>query len=72
MGPAIYGIGSVDAYIPNARSDNAIGYLGTYRYFTIGATYSFGRDVVGGNSPGQGLCAGSVPGAPINAVSGQQ
>ncbi|SAL53512.1 porin [Caballeronia turbans] len=64
MGPAIYGIGSVDAYIPNARSDNAIGYLGTYRYVTIGATYSFGRDVVGGNSPGQGLCAGSVPGAP--------
>jgi predicted porin len=64
MGPAIYGIGSVDAYIPNARSDNAIGYLGTYRYVTIGATYSFGRDAVGGNSPGQGLCAGSVPGAP--------
>ncbi|BBQ00811.1 porin [Burkholderia sp. SFA1] len=64
MGPAIYGIGSVDAYIPNARSDNAIGYMGTYRYVTIGATYSFGRDAVGGNTPGQGLCAGSVPGAP--------
>ncbi|BAO90862.1 porin [Caballeronia cordobensis] len=64
MGPAIYGIGSVDAYIPNARSDNAIGYVGTYRYVTIGATYSFGRDAVGGNTPGQGLCAGSVPGAP--------
>jgi predicted porin len=63
MGPAIYGVGSVDAYVPNARSDNAIGYKGVYHDVTIGATYSFGRDAVGGNSPGQGLCAGSVPGA---------
>ncbi|MFM0336177.1 porin [Paraburkholderia fungorum] len=63
MGPAIYGVGSVDAYVPNARSDNAIGYKGTFHDVTLGATYSFGRDAVGGNSPGQGLCAGSVPGA---------
>nr|WP_322789049.1 hypothetical protein [Paraburkholderia phymatum] len=30
---------------------------------TFGATYSFGRDSTGtGNSPGQGTCAGGIPG----------
>ncbi|WP_109478168.1 porin [Paraburkholderia sp. C35] len=63
LGPNIYGIGSLDAYIVNARSDNTIGYKGTWNGFTLGATYSFGRDSTGtGNSPGQGTCAGSAPG----------
>jgi predicted porin len=63
MGPAIYSLGSLDAYIPNARSDNTIAYKGTFSGVTLGATYSFGRDAAGtGNSPGQGTCAGSVPG----------
>jgi predicted porin len=63
MGPAIYSLGSLDSYIPNARSDNTVGYKGTFAGVTLGATYSFGRDAAGtGNSPGQGTCAGSVPG----------
>ena len=63
LGPNIYGIASLDAYVPNARSDNAIGYQGTWKGFTLGATYSFGHDSAGtGNSPGQGTCAGSAPG----------
>ncbi|SAL61068.1 porin [Caballeronia choica] len=63
LGPNIYGIASLDAYVPNARSDNTVGYKGAWRGFTLGATYSFGRDSAGtGNSPGQGTCAGSAPG----------
>jgi predicted porin len=63
MGPAIYSLGSLDSYIPNARSDNTISYIEKVAGFTFGATYSFGRDSAGtGNSPGQGTCAGSVPG----------
>ncbi|AVR22335.1 porin [Burkholderia multivorans] len=63
LGPDIYGSASLDAYIPNARSDNAIAYMGTFRGLTLGAMYSFGRDSAGtGNSPGQGTCAGSVAG----------
>lgn len=30
MGPNIHSIGNLDAYLPNARSDNSIGYLGTF------------------------------------------
>jgi len=64
LGPDIYGgVGSLDAYIPNSRSDNTIAYKGTFSGVTVGATYSFGRDSAGtGNSPGQGTCAGSIPG----------
>ncbi|WP_207004664.1 porin [Trinickia mobilis] len=63
LGPDIYGIGSLDAFVPNARSDNTVAYKGKFHGFTVGATYSFGRDSAGtGNSPGQGTCAGQVPG----------
>ncbi|MGU7769973.1 porin [Burkholderia sp. MR1-5-21] len=66
IGPDIYGLGSLDAYVPNGRADNAVTYIGTYRGFTFGAGYSFGRDGAGtGNSPGQGTCAGQVPGQAI-------
>lgn len=44
MGPAVYGLGSLDSGIPGARSDNSIAYKGTWAGFTAGATYSFGRD----------------------------
>ncbi len=47
LGPNIYGSGSVDSYIPNARADNAIAYRGTFNGLTLGATYSLGRDTVG-------------------------
>jgi predicted porin len=63
LGPDIHGIGALDNYLPNARSDNTVVYKGTYKGLTLGASYSFGRDSAGtGNSPGQGLCAGQVPG----------
>ncbi|MGF6904753.1 porin [Paraburkholderia sp. GAS348] len=63
IGPNIYGMGSLDSYIPNARSDNSIAYRGKFGGLTVGASYSFGRDSTGtGNSPGQGTCAGQVPG----------
>ena len=63
LGPDIYGSASLDAYIPNARSDNTIAYMGAFHGLTLGATYSFGRDSTGtGNSPGQGTCAGQVAG----------
>ncbi|MFB9127580.1 porin [Paraburkholderia dipogonis] len=63
LGPDLYGIGSLDNYLPNARSDNTIAYKGSFSGLTLGATYSFGRDSAGtGNAPGQGTCAGSVPG----------
>jgi predicted porin len=60
LGTNIYGSGSLDAYIPNARADNSIGYRGTFSGLTVGATYSVGRDGVnagnpaGTNCPGQG------------------
>jgi predicted porin len=63
LGPDLYGIGSLDNYLPNARSDNTIAYKGSFSGLTLGATYSFGRDSAGtGNSPGQGTCVGSMPG----------
>jgi predicted porin len=65
MGPDIYGLGVLDQYVPNARADNSVTYMGSFGGFTLGANYSFGRDAAGtGNSPGQGTCAGSVPGQP--------
>lgn len=63
LGPDLYGSGSLDSYIPNARSDNTIAYKGVFQGLTVGATYSFGRDNGGtGNSPGQGTCAGQTAG----------
>jgi predicted porin len=64
FGPDIYGgTASFDQYLPSARSDNTIVYKGSYAGFTLGATWSFGRDATGtGNSPGQGTCAGSTVG----------
>ncbi|VVD71815.1 membrane protein [Pandoraea terrigena] len=63
LGPDLYGSGSLDSYIPNARSDNTIAYKGVFHGLTVGATYSFGRDNGGtGNAPGQGTCAGQTAG----------
>ena len=46
LGPNLHGLSALDSYIPNARADNALGYRGTFNGFTVGATYSFGRDAV--------------------------
>jgi predicted porin len=60
MGPNIYALGSLDAYLPNARMDNSISWsnkLGDN--LSAAVAYSFGRD---GNStgavPASGTCAG--------------
>jgi predicted porin len=59
LGPNIYGAGSFDSYIPNARADNAIAYKGRFYGFTVGAMYSFGRDIINaGPSPSGMNCAG--------------
>lgn len=62
LGPNIFAISSIDSYLPNARSDNAIGYLGTFSGFTVGATYSFGRDTSSAGGPAATGCAGEVAG----------
>jgi predicted porin len=70
MGPSIYSIAALDPYLPNARSDNAISYLGNYRNVVAGVSYSFGRDAVsipaanGGASysPSASNCPGDVAG----------
>lgn len=69
IGPAIHSMASFDSYLPNARSDNAIGYLGKYRGWTLGATYSFGRDGAGPAGPSATDCPGEVPG---NALACRQ
>lgn len=59
LAPNIYGTGSLDSYLPNARADNALGYKGTFGGFTLGATYSLGRDTVNaGPSPAGTNCPG--------------
>ncbi|WP_408297754.1 porin [Paraburkholderia sediminicola] len=65
VGPSMYGLTSLDPYIANARSDNAVVYRGSFGNFSVGASYSFGRDnspTGGTNAPGEGTCAGSIPG----------
>lgn len=58
-GGGIYGTGSLDSYLPNARADNAIGWRKTVAGVDLGATYSFGRDAVNaGPSPAGTNCPG--------------
>jgi len=62
LGPNTFGSSSLDNYIPNARADNAIAYKGRFGGLTLGATYSFGRDVANaGPSPAGTNCAGENP-----------
>ena len=62
LGPNVYGSASLDSYFPNARADNAIAYKGKFGGLTVGATYSFGRDVVNaGPGPSGTNCAGENP-----------
>ncbi|GAA0766304.1 porin [Ideonella azotifigens] len=58
LGPNAYGSASLDSYLPNARADNAVAYRGTFNGFTVGATYSLGRDSVNVPSPSGTNCAG--------------
>lgn len=61
LGPNTFGSSSLDSYLPSARTDNAISYKGKFGGFTIGGTYSFGRDTVNANSPSGTNCAGENP-----------
>jgi predicted porin len=58
LGPNLFAIGSIDPYLPNARSDNAIGYLGNFDGIVAGATWSFGRDASSSGGPAATNCAG--------------
>jgi predicted porin len=60
LGPNLFSISSIDLYIPNARSDNAVGYMGTFSDFTVGATYSFGRDASNAGGAAGTNCPGEV------------
>lgn len=62
MGPNLFSISSLDAYIPNARSDNAVGYFGTFNNVVVGATYSTGRDSSNAGGPPATNCGGEVAG----------
>ena len=62
IGPSVHALSNFDPYLPNARSDNAVGYMGTLAGFTLGATYSFGRDAAGPAGPAATNCAGQIPG----------
>jgi len=62
LGPNIFGLGSIDAYVPNARSDNSVVWMGKFDKVSLGASYSFGRD----NStsvPQSGSCSGEQAGS---------
>lgn len=58
LGPNIYGTGSLDTYIPQARFDNAVAWQGKWGSFSAGANYSFGRDVY--PAPAGAACAGEL------------
>jgi predicted porin len=60
MGPNLFSISSIDLYLPNARSDNAIGYYGNLDGIVLGATYSVGRDGSAAGGPSATGCAGEV------------
>lgn len=58
LGPNLFSISSIDLYLPNARSDNSVGYLGQFGGFTAGATWSFGRDASSAGGPSATNCGG--------------
>lgn len=62
LGPNTFSISSLDSYLPNARSDNAVGYFGNFSEFSVGATYSLGRDASAAGGPAATNCAGEVAG----------
>lgn len=62
LGPGIFGNADFDPYLANARSDNAISYMGTYGAWTAGATYSLGRDSSAAGGPAATNCPGEIAG----------
>lgn len=60
IGPSQFSIGSMDGYLPNARSDNSIAYRGTFGGLTVGASYSLGRDASAAGGPSATNCGGEI------------
>jgi predicted porin len=60
IGPMVFGLGSLDSYLPNTRADNALAWRGTFNGLTLGATYSLGRDSANPtpNNPAGTNCGG--------------
>lgn len=58
LGPNIHGLASIDAYVPNARADNAVAWRAKFGQLSLGAHYSFGRETVSGTVPASGACGG--------------
>ena len=58
IGPSQYGLGSLDPFIPNGRSDNSVAYRGTFQGVTAGASYSLGRDTSVAGGPAGTNCGG--------------
>lgn len=69
LGPNIYALGSLDAYLPNARYDNALAWRGKFGSVSLGVTYSLARDSAGG-APGSGTCAGEQAASGSNECRG--
>ncbi|BDT66509.1 outer membrane porin protein 32 [Comamonadaceae bacterium OS-1] len=62
VGPSVFGVGSLDAYVPNSRHDNAIVYRGKFDALSLGASYSLGRDTAAATPPNPTAtnCAGEA------------
>ncbi|WP_175870064.1 porin [Burkholderia sp. BCC0397] len=57
IGPAVFSVGSFDAYLASARADNSVEYRGKFSDLTVGVSYSFGRDGLSASN-----CGGQLPG----------
>ena len=63
IGASLHSMASLDSYFPNARSDNALTYRGSFSGLTLGASYSLGRDTVNaGPGPAGTNCPGELAG----------
>lgn len=63
IGPASFGSAGLDSYLPQARVDNSVAYRGNFGGWTLGGTYSIGRDTL---APGN--CPGETPGKGITCA----
>lgn len=61
IGPALYSLASMDSYIPNSMTDNTVAYIGSYRGWSVGASYTPGRDTATTGGPGATNCPGESP-----------
>lgn len=59
-GGGIYGTGSLDSYLPNARADNSVVWMRKFGDWSLGANYSLGRDTATATptNPAATNCAG--------------